>query len=330
MSSTTAATRSVVEMGAFETSTRVGRVRRALVTAAAITLLLGGCSKPSRDIATKDAHLSDMVAIEGPAPVGRFFVKAGENDLDADLFELRFSPPGQDRITTKARVTTLDGCKDKVVVSAAQKEVGLTDHIQELRGRDLAPIDKLGAQVGSDPHVAPDCRILFIRLAEAKPELINEIVMFDPAKGTTTSVAKASTVAGASWGPNGEILLLKREAAGPVFVIMKPDGRQTTIKPEQPDIGNVQWGKGGWIAAAVLEPQGRATRTLFVNPTTGAKSVLNDWLPLSWSPDGQQLLVADAKNGTTLAVVELPDLTRTRNVGVSEVGTVWDAVWLPA
>ena len=305
-------------------------MQRALATAAAVTLLFGGCSaKPSRENATKDARLSELVAVEGPAPVGRFYVKAGPNDLDADLYEFRFSPPGQDRITTTARVTTLDGCKDKVVVSAAQREVGLTDHIQELQGGKLAPVEKLGVQRGSDPHVSSDCRILYLRLTEANPELINEIVLFDPANGTTTAVTKGSTVAGATWGPNGEILLLKREGSGPVLVIMKPDGTQTTIKPEQSDVGNLQWGRGGWIATGIAEPQHPPTGTLFVNPTTDARSVLNDWLPLSWSPDGRQLLVADAKNGTTLAVVELPDLTKTRNVGVSEVGTVWDAVWLP-
>jgi hypothetical protein len=318
-------------MATFDTTSRVAVVRRSLATAVAVTLVLGGCNaKPSRETATKDARLNDLVAVEGPAPVGRFYMKAGPNDLDADLYEFRFSPPSQDRITTKARVTTLDGCKDKVVVSAAQREVGLTDHIQELQGGKLAPIEKLGVQGGSDPHVSSDCRILYLHLTEANPELVNEVMLFDPTNGTTTSVTKGSTVAGASWGPNGEILLLKREVSGPVLLIMKPDGTQRTIKPEQPDVGNLQWGRAGWIATGIAEPQHPPTGTLFLNPTTDARSVLNDWLPLSWSPDGQQLLVADAKNGTTLAVVELPDLSKVRNVGVSEVGTVWDAVWLPA
>lgn len=304
---------------------------RTLATTAVVTLLLGGCTaKVSRETGSKVVRGRDLVAVEGPVPVGRFYVKAGANDLDADLFEFRFAPPGQDRITTKARVTTLDGCKDKVVVSAAQREVGLTDHIQELQGGTLAPVDKLGVQPGSDPHVSADCRILYIRLAEADPELINEIVLFDPAKGSTTSILKGNTVAGASWGPNGEILVLKREATGPVLLIMKADGSQATIKPDQPDVGNLQWGRGGWIATGMSEPQRPPTGTFFVNPTSGARSVLDGWLPLTWSPDGQQLLVSEAKNGTTLAVVELPDLTKTRNVGVSEVGTVWDVAWLPA
>jgi hypothetical protein len=330
MSSTTAATPSAVDMVISGTSSRVTAVRRTMATVAAVTLLLSGCSaKPSQETATKDVRLDELVALEGPPPVGRFFMKAGANSLDADLYEFRFSPRGQDRITTKARVSTLDGCKDKVVVSAAQADVGLTDHVQELQAGKLTPVEKLGAPAGSDPHVASDCRILYVRLVEANPELVNEIVLFDPSTGSIKSVAKGSTVAAASWGPSGEILLLKREATGPLLVIMKPDGSQATIKPEKPDVGNPMWGRGGWIATDVAEPQQRPTGTFFVEPVTDKRSVLDGWLPLAWSPDGQQLLVTDAKNGTTLAVVELPDLTKTRNVGVSEVGTVWDAAWLP-
>ena len=309
---------------------RVTVVLRTLATAVVVTLAVSGCSaKPSREQGTKVVRPSELVAVEGPAPVGRFFVKAGENSLDADLYEFAFEPRRQDRITSKARVSTLDGCAGKVVVSAAQKDVGLTDHIQELQGDRLAPVERLGLQRGSDPHVSSDCRILYLRVVEANPELVNEIVLFDPAAGTSTSVAKGSTVASASWGPNGEILLLKREPASPVLVVMKPDGSQTTIRAEQPDVGNPQWGRSGWIATDVAQPRQAPTGTLFVNPATGERSQLNGWLPLAWSPDGRQLLVAEAIHGTTLAVVELPDLTKTRNVGVSEVGTVWDAVWLP-
>lgn len=79
----------------------------------------------------------------------------------------------------------------------------------------------------------------------------------------------------------------------------------------------------------VRRPQQPPTRTLFLNPATGERWTLDGWLPLSWSPDGSQLLVTDTEKGTTLAVVKLPDRMQTRNVGVSEVGKVWDAVWLP-
>ena len=311
-------------------SGRVKVVLRTLATAVVVTLAVSGCSpKVSREAGIKVVRPGDLVAIEGPAPDGRFYVKAGENSLDADLYEFAFEPRRQDRITTKARVTTLDGCVGKVVVSAAQQEVGLTDHVQELQGTRLAPVGRLGVQRGSDPHVSNDCRILYSRLTEANPELITEIVLFDPASGTSTSVTKGSTVVSASWGPNGEILILKREPTGPLLVVAQPDGSQTTVKAEQPDVGNPMWGRGGWIATDIAQPRQAPTGTLFINPSTGERSQLDGWLPLAWSPDGAQLLVAEATKGTTLAVVELPDLTRTRNVGVSEVGTVWDAVWLP-
>lgn len=318
-------------MVGLDTNGRVTVVLRTLATAAAVTLVvLSGCSaKVSRENATEVVRPSEMVAVEGPAPAGRFYVKAGENSLDADLYQFRFSPRVQDRITTKARVSTLDGCDDKIVLSAAQKEVGLTDHLQELQGNKLVPVDQLGLQPGSDPHVSADCRILYLRVVEADPELVNEIMLFNPATGSTTGVVKGSTVGSASWGPNGEIIILMREATGPVLVVRQPDGSQTQINPEQPDVGNVQWGRGGWIAMGVAQPRQAPTGTLFVNPSTGERSQLDGWLPLAWSPDGQQLLVTEATKGKTLAVVELPDLTKTRNVGVSEVGTVWDGVWLP-
>lgn len=135
---------------------------------------------------------------------------------------------------------------------------------------------------------------------------------------------------GAAWGPEGEIVVLKREPGGPRLLILRPDGTESEVDPQVPDVGNTPWGKSGWIAMAVFEPRKPPTATLFINPTTGDRSMLDGWLPLAWSPDGSQLLVTDSQEGTTLAVVERPDLTRTRAVGVSTVGTIWDAVWLPA
>ena len=302
-----------------------------MATAAAVTLALSGCSpRVSREQGTKVVRPSELVAIEGPAPEGRFYAKAGDNSLDADLYEFRFDPGRQERLTTQARVSTVGGCARKVVVSAAQKDVGLTDHLQELSGRDLAPLEGLGAVPGSDPHVSADCRVLYLRAAEGPGgELVTEIVLFDPSRGISTTVATGGTVATGSWGPGGEIVILRREVSGPILTVQRTDGSKTDIDPGQPDVGNVLWGRGGWMAMGVAQLRQPPTGTLFVNPANNERSQLDGWLPLAWSPDGGQLLVAEASKGTTLAVVELPDLTRTRNVGVSEVGTVWDAVWLP-
>lgn len=136
-------------------------------------------------------------------------------------------------------------------------------------------------------------------------------------------------VGGATWGPEGQILVVKRLASGTKLVVIESDGTPSEVDPGAADVGNPQWSSSGWIALTVLEPQSQPSKAVFLNPATGETSTLDGWLPLAWSPDGHQLLVRDAGKGTTLAVVELSDLTKARNVGVSEVGTVWDAVWLP-
>ena len=311
---------------------RVAGVRRAVVFLVAAALAGAACTgEPERESGSKVVRPKDLVPVQGPAPVGRFFVNAGANTLDADLYEMTFSPPGFLRLTTNARVTTVGGCPDKVIVAAAQREVGYADRLQELSGDKLVPVETLGLEVGSNPDVAEDCRILYNRLADSDPELVQEIRLWDPVKQTGSTVISGATVAGGSWGPGGEVVVLKREPAGPRLLIMKPDGTSSEIDPQVPDVGNAPWGKGGWMAVAVFDvPRQPPTATLFLNPATGERQTLNGWLPLTWSPDGNQLLVVEAKKGTTLAVVELPDLTHTRNVGASTVGTVADAVWLPA
>lgn len=312
---------------------RVAAVPRALVLLTAAVLALGGCSaRTSRETSEPaEVHPEELVALEGPAPVGRFFAKAGADSLASDLYRVSFSPPTYERLTTDKRVTTVGGCAGKVVVAAAQEEVGYIDTLQELRNGKLVAVEKLGLQNGSGPDLSEDCRILFVQTKGSEPYTTSEIKLFDPATGATSVAASGPTVQGASWGPAGEVLVLRREPAGPRLDVIRPDGSRAELDPQMPDVGNARWGEGGWIAMAVFaHPQQPPTATLFLNPANGQRSTLDGWLPLTWSPAGDQLLVRDAKKGTTLAIAETGNLGKTRAVGVSEVGPVWDAVWLPA
>lgn len=190
---------------------RVAAVPRTLVVLATAALILAGCASPKQErLPAQQVAPKDLVAVEGPAPVGRFYVKAGEKDLYSDLYEVTFSPLGFERLTKDSRVTTVGGCARKVVVAAAQREVGYADRLQELRGGKLAPVETLGLEIGSDPDVSEDCRILYTRLADAGPTPIQEIKLWDPAKGASSTVISGPTVVGAAWGPEGEIVVLKR------------------------------------------------------------------------------------------------------------------------
>ena len=301
----------------------------ALVTAAALTLT--GCStSPKRETSPpQTVRPSDLAAVEGPAPVGRFYAKVGADSLASDLYQVTF-PSQFQRLTTGARVSTVGGCATRIVVAAAQKEFGYLDTLQELRDGKLVPLEKPGPEHAFDPDLTPDCQLLFDKTTGSEPKTVGEVKHFDPATGAVTDVASGPTVAGAAWGPNGQVLVLRREPTGPKLDVIRPDGTKQELDPKVPDIGNTPWGKSGWIAMAVFTTQRQPpTATLFMNPTTGQRSTLDGWLPLAWSPTGNDLLVRDAAKGTTVAVVNTSELTKTRNVGASDAGTVWDAVWLP-
>jgi len=308
----------------------VTRSLAALLVAAA--LALPACtSSPKRESSPPlSVHPSDLVAVEGPAPVGRFYAKVGPDSLASDLYEVTL-PSHFQRLTNGARVSTVGGCATKVVVAAAQREFGYLDTLQELRDGKLVPLDKLGPEHGFDPDLNPDCRLLFDETTGSEPNTVGTVKRLESATGAVTDVASGPTVAGAAWGPDGQVLVLRREPTGPKLDVIRPNGTKQELDPKVPDVGNTPWSKSGWIAMAVFAtPHQPPTSTLFLNPTTGQRSTLDGWLPLAWSPAGDQLLVRDASKGTTLAVVEATNLTRTRNVGVSDAGTVWDAVWLPA
>jgi len=290
-----------------------------------------GCSSPKKESAPpQTVRPSELVAVEGPTPAGRFYAKAGADDLNSDLYEVTL-PSQFKRLTTGARVSTVGGCSTRIVVAAAQREVGYLDTLQEFQNGTLAPVEKLGPEHAFDPDLRPDCRLLFHETKGSGTTTTGEVRRFDPATGATSVVVSGPTVTGAAWGPDGQVVVLRREPNGPKLDIIGPGGSKREIDPGVPDVGNTPWGTSGWIAMAVFTTQGQPpTATLFLNPTTGQRSTLDGWLPLAWSPAGDQLLVRDATKGTTLAVVEATDLTKTRNVGLSEAGTVWDAVWLPA
>lgn len=55
--------------------------------------------------------------------------------------------------------------------------------------------------------------------------------------------------------------------------------------------------------------------TVFINPATNEHQMLRDWRPVVWSPDGQRLLVKDAKSRTTLGLVESSNPTVVKEIG---------------
>ncbi|MGH9266988.1 MAG: hypothetical protein ACRD0D_02305 [Acidimicrobiales bacterium] len=304
----------------------------ACVPALLVAVVLSSCQAETKTAEPKVVRVTPTPQPPPPGS-GRFYVEAGANDLAADLYEMRFSPLDFQRLTKDARVTTISGCDRAIIVAAAQKEVGYADRLQAFRDGRLQPIDGLGRPPASDPHVAPDCRILYYEQTGTSDALVGEIRLWDPVEGSTTTLESGDPdiLAGATWGPAGAIAVLRRQPGGAKVTVVRPNGSRTDIDPKMPNAGNTQWGATGWLALGQLPiGGGEMTGTVFVNPATGERQSQPGWAPLVWSPDGTKFLVSKADDRTRLGVVEVADLKSVREVGTSTVGPIWDAVWLAA
>ena len=317
--------------GGPQAASRVLTVRRVAAPALALLVaVVAGCQADTKTAAPEPVKVAPTPEPPPPGP-GRFYVVAGANSLNADLYEMRFSPLDFQRLTKDSRVTTIGGCDQELIVSAAQKEVGYADRLQAFRDGTLQPIPGLGRPPASDPDVAPDCRILYYEQAEANGALVGEVRLWDPAKGTTTTRERGDPdrLAGATWGPSGAVAVLRRGPEGAKVTVIRPDGSKQEVDPKMADAGNTQWGMSGWLAIGEYPAGGEdPTGTAFVNPATGGRQSLPGWVPLVWSPDGKRFLIAKADDRTRLGVVEVTDLTGVRDVGSSTAGPIWDAVWL--
>jgi hypothetical protein len=316
---------------------RVNRRTGALV--AVVMLALGGCDASVRtenSTATTSTlpPTPTFQAGAGEMPVGRFLVVIGdEGGQDGQLFETRLSPPAFTLLAPAKRVSMVGACADRVVVSAGQPEVGFTDHLQEVRDGQLRPLDGLGPLQAFSPRVASDCRVAYTWVDRGISPLVGELRLWDPVAKTGRTLYRGGPGEGAlattDWGPDGAVAAVRLAADLPpgtstrpaAVVVVRPDGIKSEVALSG-DPGLFTWGKR-WMA--VMDEAQQAT--VFVDPSTGEHQTLRDWRPVVWSPDGQQLLVKDAKTRTSLALVEASNPTSVREIGrVSR--PILDADWL--
>lgn len=291
-----------------------------------------GCDGARRE-SRREAELSTSTiqVVESPDPTlsGRFFATAGDRDLDADLYEVTFGPLRLRQLTDGARVTTIGACPSRLVVSAAQEEVGFQDTLQEFRDSSFRSIDGLGMPKGSLPALSPDCRLLYTTVDRSTPARIKQLNLWDPQQRSASTVYEAPALGVPDWGSEGRLAVVERtpSEAGVAsvttgIVVIEPDGSNTTLPAPAPTLGTMQWGASKWMAF----DEG-ATGTLFFDPKSGETRRLPRWLPLAWSPDGQRLLVVEAGKRRRLGLVQVADLASVREIATAKK-SLFEVVWL--
>ena len=302
----------------------------------AVAIVLVGAVGISVTTSASQVDLLDPGGYD-PALAGRFFASAGEGDAGGDLYEVAFNPLRLVRRTATGRVFGLGGCEQDLVVTVADRSVGFRDELRRFADDAFLPLYGLSDPSGALPALTPDCRTLFLRLDHTTVPPTERLMVFDPEARTTTELRTAAppydqAFGVPTWGPGGEVAVLEGTAArtgqpGVVtgIVVIAPDGSERILDPPVEEFGAFAWGPSQWMAIGDGDRS-----TVFLNPTTGEHVELAGWTPLTWSPDGNRLLVAEAGDRRTLGLVDAMDLGAVRPLGTAEGLSFHDVVWLPS
>lgn len=200
------------------------------------------------------------------------------------------------------------------------------------------PLDGRGPIQAFSPRLAGDCRVAYTVVDRAAAPLVGELRIWDPNSKTGKTLYRGKPgdgpLATTDWGPGGAaaVVRLRADQAGavtpgnaahpPAVVVARPDGTTSEVALSG-DPGLFTWGDR-WMA--VMDEAQQAT--MFIDPATNQRQVLRDWRPVVWSPDGERLLVKDAKSRMTLALVDASNPTSVKEIGRLS-RPLLDADWLP-
>jgi hypothetical protein len=308
---------------------------RAAVVAAVVMMVAGSCSTgPSRSAAeSQPGQGSGVIPLTTARqlPSGTFYVLAGPAPISYNLWEV--SNAGLERQLTHNRpgygISTFGASSAGIVLADAASGVD-----------ELSVMTAHGPHMLGDVHAGGPVISSTGLIAYAEPPLPPAApgysVDVESLRGgrATTLYAQARPLGVVGWGPDGALLLFSNPdpigpgagAAG--LLVVSRSGHVSRVQTGPGSVDFAVWGEHAPAIAVYLADR----RTELVRPGKPPVDLPAGWLPQSWSPSGNDLLMATDPTGGGPAEVGLWQSDQPGAItplGPAPSGS-FDIVWLAA
>ena len=247
---------------------------------------------------------------------------AASDPLEADLYRVCLDGLATQRLTSGARISSVDAAGGDVVVGTGARG---PDEIARFSDGRLEAIAGLRGLRAHTPAASRDGTIVYVRAGGLDDKGVPRrylLESYDPA--TTESevlYSSAHPMFASDWGPDGSVAVVEQVSGRKARVLIAPpDGDVRRMPVEGLPVG-LAWGTVGYVAIQTGPRHG-----MLLDAKGGRSRSLGPWLPLDWAPEGETLLVTD-ESRRRLGLWDL-GTGDVEVLGDPGVGRIYDGGWL--
>jgi hypothetical protein len=275
---------------------------RSVVALAVLTSLLASCGGSNPTSAT--SQVSPAPVSSSPVSAFDLYVQANVegNPLFADIYGITMNPLGVQRLTSGKRISSMDANAAHVVVAAADGDVDRLGYIAD--GGAIVDIPGLGRPNAFTPHFDRDGDLLFQDYTYTDPQKKSEVYRFfrldERARKKSILFQGPDDLAGPIPMPDGLLAFVKGSDSEPGLFMVKR-GSRTITSIAIPKTWGVIIAGARLVAIELNAPDsnfGKPTDLLLLDPKTGKQHTVAGWQPITFNPDGTELLVRRTASAT--------------------------------
>ena len=259
--------------------------------------------------------------------VGVIYVAAGPDAYNAELYEIRLgSTLCARRLTLRARVSDVTASDELLIASTARGLIG--DRLEIFREGRFRSVPHLGRPYVFSPTIAPGGRFLAIDRPSGHNNRLHTIVVVDLRSGRRVPVFRTRQTRMApgelAWGPDRWIAFPLGQRTRRTIMVVSADGHARPIASTG-WTSRIAWFPSRLIALSTPLAF-REGRTIILDPAGATVAAIEGWSAVTWSPDGEMLLVQ--RRDGALGAASAPGW-EVEVLGPSPVGLIYSSTaWL--